>query len=72
MDEHQMNKQIKELAEKAGLGHEQWDTTSQFEFFLEKFAELIVRECLNICEANGDKGLDGHYCADEIVRTFRS
>ena len=48
MDEHQMNKQIKMLAEQAGLGHEQWHTTSQFEAFLEKFAELIVRECLEI------------------------
>ena len=45
MDEHQMNKRIKMLAEQAGLGHEQWDTTSQFEAFLEKFAELIVEEC---------------------------
>lgn len=37
-----------------------------------KFAELIVRECITICEELGDKGLDGHYCADKINKTFRS
>jgi hypothetical protein len=35
-----------------------------------KFAELIIQECLNICEEMGDNGKDGHYCADEIARTF--
>jgi hypothetical protein len=39
---------------------------------LEKFAELIVNECLTICEELGDKGMDGHYCADAISKTFRS
>ena len=38
----------------------------------EKFAELIVNECLAICEELGDKGLDGHYCADKIARHFRA
>ena len=36
----------------------------------EKFAELIVNECLTICENFGDKGMDGHYCADEIKKHF--
>ena len=39
--------------------------------YIEKFAELIVMECLTICEELGDKGMDGHYCADEISKTFR-
>jgi hypothetical protein len=39
---------------------------------LEKFAEVIVNECLTICEELGDKGMDGHYCADAISKTFRS
>lgn len=39
---------------------------------VEKFAELIVMECLTICEELGDKGMDGHYCADRITKTFRS
>ena len=38
---------------------------------LQKFAELIVMECMTICEELGDKGMDGHYCADKINKTFR-
>jgi hypothetical protein len=41
-------------------------------FDSEKFAELIIMECLTICEELGDKGMDGHYCADKIIKTFRS
>ena len=37
---------------------------------VEQFVESIVQECLNICEDMGDNGKDGHYCADEIARTF--
>jgi hypothetical protein len=40
-----MNEQIRELAEQAGLGKERWNTTEQFNSFLAKFAELIVKEC---------------------------
>ena len=42
-----MNKKIKLLAEQAGLGQERWTTTEQFNSFLDKFAELIVRECID-------------------------
>lgn len=47
-----MNKQIKELAEQAGwmMG----DEVEGFNTRLEKFAELIVRECINIA-CNYDK-----------------
>ena len=67
-----MNEQIKELVEQvvgpsrlhggdfALMGNEQ----------VKKFAELIVRECTNICEELGDKGLDGHYCVDKIKEHF--
>ena len=71
-----MNERIKLLAEQAGFsfkyktapdemnpGHKLKD--------LKKFAELIVMECLTICEDLGDQGLDGHYCADKINKTFR-
>jgi hypothetical protein len=40
--------------------------------YIWKLSELIVDECLTICEELGDKGMDGHYCADKIVKTFRS
>jgi hypothetical protein len=41
-----MNERIRELAEQAG-----WDNHhSKFDTRIEKFAELIVRECLGCCE----------------------
>jgi hypothetical protein len=40
------------------------------EIDIQKFAELIIQECLNICEDMGDNGKDGHYCADKITKTF--
>ena len=48
-----MNEQIKLFAEQAGLDRERWNTTEQFHAFLEKFAELIVRECVNTLEFHG-------------------
>ena len=46
-----MNERIKELAEQAGSTHKQSLGVYQFyEFELEKFAELIVRECAGIIE----------------------
>lgn len=39
-----MNERIKELALQSGYGT-RWTSTEQFEQFMEKFAELIVREC---------------------------
>ena len=41
-----MNKRIKELAIQAGGGPSKWYTDSDV---LEYFAELIVRECMNLC-----------------------
>lgn len=49
-----MNDRIKELAEQAGLSHmpsnypDMADLYKGADFELEKFAELIVRECTNI------------------------
>jgi hypothetical protein len=68
-----MNEQIKELAEqsfdiiKDNRGRVDYSADS---YGIEKFAELIVRECTNICEELGDKGLDGHYCVDKIKEHF--
>lgn len=69
-----MNERIKQLSEQAEKyaddnfrGEPTWS-----EAFESKFAELIINECLGICEELGDKGMDGHYCADKISKTFRS
>ena len=69
-----MNERIKLLAEQAGLISSEFNgfdrtTITKAE---EKFADLIIQECLNICEDMGDNGKDGHYCADKIAKTFRS
>ena len=68
-----MNEKIQELSEQAEKyaddnfrGEPTWS-----EAFESKFAELIIRECLGICEELGDKGMDGHYCADKILKHFR-
>ena len=78
-----MNERIQELAKQAG-GNPNYSTfrghflppppdyIDPATVDLEKFAELIVMECLTICEELGDKGMDGHYCADKINKTFRS
>ena len=44
-----MNDRIKELAEQAG-----WDSHhSKFDTRIEKFAELIIKECLDQCYNKG-------------------
>jgi hypothetical protein len=62
-----MNEQIQQLAEQARL-LTGWPV-GEIEY--QKFAELIIQECLNICEEMGDNGMDGHYCADKIAKTFQ-
>ena len=68
-----MNERIQELKKQASS----YASTKSKEaeewrwIYEEKFAELIVMECMTICEELGDQGLDGHYCADKINKTFR-
>ena len=50
-----MNERIKQLAEQAGSTHKL--NLGVYQFYtdeLEKFAELIVRECVDRAFANGD------------------
>ena len=70
-----MNERIKELAQQAMTyvtHNPKANKLNSGDMFDEKFAQLIVRECLNICEDMGDNGKDGHYCADKIAKTFWS
>lgn len=74
-----MNERIQDLKRQASIWCDQ-NIPDEFDentggygyHWEEKFAELIVNECLAICEDLGDKGLDGHYCADKIARHFRA
>ena len=65
-----MNERIEELAEQAG-----WDNHhSKFDTRIEKFAELIVRECIDIAQdrANfpGFPPNDVNHIIDEIREHF--
>ena len=69
-----MNERIKELAEQAEKyaddnfkGEPFW--TQAYE---SKFAELIVRDCMLICEDVMKKDNSALGCWSEIKRTFRS
>ena len=72
-----MNKKIKKLVEQAkknvphGLTPEKW-----LEVYHENFAELIVRECVAICQdTDGEDNMDAKSgrqdCAVEIIEHFR-
>jgi len=58
-----MNERLKELALKAynNAGQGTPEALSSFmEVYSEKFAELIVRECLGIINKEHDEGIDRH------------
>lgn len=65
-----MNKQIEELAKQAGLGQERWNTTEEFNFFLEKFAMLILQDCIEQCQGIGTV-IEATYDGEE-ARRFKS
>jgi len=65
-----MNKRIRELAEQAGLDYDSYDRYGLFDE--EKFAQLIVQECVEVCRTGVDEGdfeLASHV-ADRILRHF--
>ncbi len=66
-----MNERIQKLAEQATTYIEPTATSGEgWIFDKEKFAELILQDCMSICEDLGDRGLDGHYCVDKIRKEF--
>ena len=64
-----MNKRIKQLAKQSGFStelSEAMTTRHNTASGLEKFAELIVRECAEIClEANDHKNILRHFGVEE-------
>ena len=76
-----MNERIRELAEQA-VEETQLMMIMEFKNFesklYEKFAELIVQECADICyhHSNAAGGVDTHFgygykdCGDDIKRNF--
>ena len=82
-----MNEKIKQLALDAGIGFVLWDDSGREmidnytpEEYLEKFAELIVRECADACYKHKDVESFGIYpirvamvtkaCSDNIKEHF--
>ena len=72
-----MNERIRQLAKQANTIGDWGEDITEGRYFvypniknLEKFAELILMDVLDICEELGDKGQDGHYCVDKIRRVF--
>lgn len=81
-----MNERIKELSRLAQIFANancddefgSVDESKQRNSFQEKFAELIVRECANVCydHSNAAGGVDTHFgygykdCGDDIKRVF--
>ena len=64
-----MNERIKELMKQAGTDSSgKWMGIQH----AEKFAELIVRECMTICEDVAERNDPAIACYYEIKRTFRS
>jgi hypothetical protein len=64
-----MNPRIKELWNEAAKleADPSWEGQTRF---MEKFAELLLKRAMSICEDLGDQGMDGHYCVDKIRREF--
>jgi hypothetical protein len=75
-----MNERIKELAEQAGISLSQKDYSYYWVESaedIEKFAELIVKECAKVCDDLdiddwGDKSFDDgtYYCSRAIKKHF--
>ena len=68
-----MNERIRELAEQAGFfpaltwDHSDWHAAGHSSLF-EKFAELIVKECIRLCDQVDFVGADD--CIENIKEHF--
>jgi hypothetical protein len=67
-----MNERIKELWSHAGGHYNSGNQHTWPEYTItdpEKFAELIVKECADVCERFGESG-DGYTCSTVILEHF--
>jgi hypothetical protein len=61
-----MNERIRELAEQAEMSANKGDHVD-VKLMMEKFAELIVKECANICDdLQGIPATEPRHCAEDI------
>lgn len=70
-----MNERIKLLAEQAGIttnldtDYFEKDINKWIDYYSEKFAELIVRECASVVERDMDRA-EPIWCSDKILKHF--
>jgi hypothetical protein len=65
-----MNERIRELAEQAGyIQVDDRFSGGYITFNTEKFAELIVRECVELVSANRDLAIEDGWNVDEAMST---
>ena len=64
-----MNQRIRELAEQAGMWRQAYDIGEESPAGLEKFAELIVGECISAVENTNDR-YRRDYFAQKIKQHF--
>ena len=72
-----MNERIKQLALDAGIGFTLWDDSGREmidnytpEEYLEKFAELSVRECIAITDELVNRNVDGSWTSNELYTDY--
>ena len=68
-----MNERIKELKRQATIEHPIGHGIVKYEFSPEKFAELIVRECVAVCmsrSGNNDYNVSRLHCVADIKQHF--
>ena len=74
-----MNERIKKLAEQAGITTNldtdffEKDPNKWVDYFSEKFAELIVQECMSMCQTsvgNADYNTGRLHCLNNIKEHF--
>ena len=60
-----MNERIRELAEQAGAVYSNDHAVSLLDDEIEKFAELIVKECISMADKESERysNLDQEYCS---------
>jgi hypothetical protein len=68
-----MNEKIRELAEQAGPNTEEElndDRTNIYVIDVEKFAELIVRECVSVTDDLVNRNVDGSWTSTELYTDY--
>ena len=68
---HQMNERIKELADEAKMSTYLFAYGVEFNISIEKFAELIIEECVSISNIERDNSVGCGYVTQTIGQRIR-